>query len=202
MLAYSCVCVAGVPREHVCIGPVSPCQAPGPTALPKVLLQACTYTQGCIAKSSSIDWRHKPALCQHCRSIEGMAGQLSVRAWGGSALSIIKPRNPGLRNGLRQSVIFGADHLYACVQAVYYARGQEMFVSCLMITLRVGRCGDPSYGWSTVRSFTTLQASGANEWPQRVGLIGDLGQTYNSSSTLQHLAANKPPVQSCQTNSK
>jgi hypothetical protein len=43
-------------------------------------------------------------------------------------------------------------------------------------------------------SFTTLQAPGPGAFPQRIGLVGDLGQTHNSSATLQHVLASDPPV--------
>ena len=38
-------------------------------------------------------------------------------------------------------------------------------------------------------------AQGTDNFPTRVGIIGDLGQTFNSSSTLSHLTASNPPVQ-------
>ncbi len=57
------------------------------------------------------------------------------------------------------------------------------------------RCGDGARdAWSSVRSFATLQASGPHAFPQRFGIIGDLGQTYNSTATLRHLAKSEPPV--------
>lgn len=43
-------------------------------------------------------------------------------------------------------------------------------------------------------NFTTLQATGPDAFPQRFGIIGDLGQTYNSSTTLRHLTETDPPV--------
>lgn len=56
------------------------------------------------------------------------------------------------------------------------------------------RCGDPDRAWSAELNFTTPQAVSPDAFPQTLGIIGDLGGTYNSSSTLQHLMANKPPV--------
>lgn len=56
------------------------------------------------------------------------------------------------------------------------------------------RCGDPRVNMSREQSFTTPQASGPTAFPQRIGIIGDLGQTYNSSETLSHLIASEPPV--------
>ena len=57
------------------------------------------------------------------------------------------------------------------------------------------RCGDGERdAWSSVRRFTTLQATGPHAFPQRFGIIGDLGQTYNSTATLRHLTKADPPV--------
>jgi Icc-related predicted phosphoesterase len=53
------------------------------------------------------------------------------------------------------------------------------------------RVGDPMLGFSPTYTFKTLPAVGAGRgsFPMRIGVIGDLGQTYNSSSTLDHLSA-------------
>ena len=56
------------------------------------------------------------------------------------------------------------------------------------------RCGDPLAAMSEELSFRTPQAPGPAAFPQRLGLIGDLGQTYNSSSTLRHVLQSDPPV--------
>ena len=58
----------------------------------------------------------------------------------------------------------------------------------------LSRCGDPLEAMSEELSFRTLQAPGPAAFPQRLGLIGDLGQTYNSSRTLQHVLQSDPPV--------
>ena len=60
--------------------------------------------------------------------------------------------------------------------------------------MRMCRCGDPDKAWSQELHFDTPQAVSPDAFPQRLGIIGDLGGTYNSSSTLDHLLANKPPV--------
>lgn len=57
------------------------------------------------------------------------------------------------------------------------------------------RCGDPGQGegaWSDERSFVTAPRVGADSLPYRLGLIGDLGQTEDSLSTLEHLEASQP----------
>lgn len=47
--------------------------------------------------------------------------------------------------------------------------------------------------WSPEYNFTTLPA-GEAAFPLRLGLIGDGGQTYNSSATYEHLLADNPQV--------
>lgn len=52
------------------------------------------------------------------------------------------------------------------------------------------RVGDISRDvWSEQHSFTTAPLIGTNALPYRLGLLGDLGQTENSVSTLAHLQA-------------
>ena len=58
----------------------------------------------------------------------------------------------------------------------------------------IDRCGDPDVAMSGEFSFTTPQPVGPEAFPQAVGVIGDLGQTHNSSTTLQHVLASDPPV--------
>lgn len=55
------------------------------------------------------------------------------------------------------------------------------------------RVGDPSIGeWSEQHQFTMAPEVGAGSLPYRLGLIGDLGQTAHSVSTLDHVNANNP----------
>jgi len=49
--------------------------------------------------------------------------------------------------------------------------------------------------WSEEIKFTTLpSASSKTVYPLRIGVVGDIGQTVNSSQTRNHLSANKPQV--------
>jgi hypothetical protein len=60
------------------------------------------------------------------------------------------------------------------------------------------RCGDSSLrlegGLSDERSFRTLPAPAPGAYPRRVALVGDLGLTGNSTSTVEHLAKNDPSL--------
>jgi len=53
------------------------------------------------------------------------------------------------------------------------------------------RVGDPGPGgaWSPVRAFTPPPRAGLGAYPVRLAVLGDLGQTHNSSTTLDHLTA-------------
>ncbi|KAL5711705.1 Purple acid phosphatase 15 [Ranunculus cassubicifolius] len=57
------------------------------------------------------------------------------------------------------------------------------------------RCGDPSIGsMSEIYSFRTMPVSGPRSYPGKIAVIGDLGLTYNSTSTVSHLMLNKPDL--------
>ncbi|XP_040382827.1 purple acid phosphatase 23 isoform X1 [Oryza brachyantha] len=60
------------------------------------------------------------------------------------------------------------------------------------------RCGDSSVhggaGLSDEHSFETLPSAAAGAYPRRVAVVGDLGLTGNSTSTVEHLARNDPSL--------
>ena len=60
----------------------------------------------------------------------------------------------------------------------------------------LNRCGDPNLAMSEERNFTTPPATGSDVYPQRLTVVADLGQTHNSSLTLQHIVASRPKVSS------
>ena len=60
--------------------------------------------------------------------------------------------------------------------------------------LCLDRCGDPNLTMSEERNFTTPPAPGSDVYPQRLTVVADLGQTHNSSLTLQHIVASGPKV--------
>ncbi|XP_022860405.1 purple acid phosphatase 15 isoform X3 [Olea europaea var. sylvestris] len=62
-------------------------------------------------------------------------------------------------------------------------------------TLYYYRCGDPLIpSMSDIYSFKTMPVSGPRSYPSRIAVVGDLGLTYNSSSTINHLKRNKPDL--------
>ncbi|CAI0437042.1 unnamed protein product [Linum tenue] len=57
------------------------------------------------------------------------------------------------------------------------------------------QCGDPSISaMSDVHSFTTMPASSSQSYPTRIAIVGDLGLTYNTTSTVDHMASNNPDL--------
>ncbi|KAK8948481.1 Purple acid phosphatase 15 [Platanthera zijinensis] len=57
------------------------------------------------------------------------------------------------------------------------------------------RCGDPSIpAMSTTRAFKTMPVSGPKSYPKRIAVVGDLGLTYNTTSTVNHMKENKPDL--------
>ena len=56
------------------------------------------------------------------------------------------------------------------------------------------RCGDPKLVMSEEHNFTSPPAPGSQAFPQRLTVVADLGQTHNSSRTLEHIIASAPRV--------
>eukprot|EP00249_Psilotum_nudum_P022572 c28570_g1_i1 orf=365-2203(-) len=56
-------------------------------------------------------------------------------------------------------------------------------------------CGDSSLAaMSQEREFTSLPLPNANNYPSKIAVVGDLGLTYNSTSTIDHMMENKPSL--------
>ncbi|KAL0458588.1 UNVERIFIED_CONTAM: Purple acid phosphatase 15 [Sesamum latifolium] len=57
------------------------------------------------------------------------------------------------------------------------------------------RCGDPSIpAMSEIYYFKTMPISTPKNYPSRIDVVGDLGLTYNSTSTIEHVTSNKPDL--------
>ncbi|VVA15819.1 PREDICTED: purple acid [Prunus dulcis] len=60
-------------------------------------------------------------------------------------------------------------------------------------TLYFYRCGDPSIpAMSEIYHFRTMPVSGPWSYPERIAVVGDLGLTYNTTTTISHLTSNDP----------
>lgn len=56
-------------------------------------------------------------------------------------------------------------------------------------------CGDYAQGiMSPEHSFTTLPSPSPLNYPARVAVVGDLGLTYNSTTTVDHMLQNDPTL--------
>ncbi|XP_012071129.1 purple acid phosphatase 15 isoform X2 [Jatropha curcas] len=62
-------------------------------------------------------------------------------------------------------------------------------------TLYQYQCGDPYIGeMSDVFYFKTMPVSSPTTYPSRIAVVGDLGLTYNTSTTLSYLLSNHPEL--------
>ncbi|KAK7331465.1 hypothetical protein VNO77_25690 [Canavalia gladiata] len=62
-------------------------------------------------------------------------------------------------------------------------------------TLYQYQCGDPSLSaMSEVHEFRTMPVSGPKSYPSRIAVVGDLGLTYNTTSTVNHMTSNHPDL--------
>lgn len=62
-------------------------------------------------------------------------------------------------------------------------------------TLYQYQCGDPSISaMSDVNYFRTMPVSGPQSYPSRVAVVGDLGLTFNTTSTVDHMISNHPDL--------
>ncbi|XP_030507448.2 purple acid phosphatase 15 isoform X1 [Cannabis sativa] len=62
-------------------------------------------------------------------------------------------------------------------------------------TLYQYQCGDVEEGISNnLYYFKTMPKSGPKSYPSRIAVVGDLGLTYNTTSTIEHLTSNHPDL--------
>ena len=77
--------------------------------------------------------------------------------------------------------------LFKLVSAVY--------VGLEPSTLYYYQCGDSSLkAMSDIYYFRTMPISGPQSYPGRIAIAGDLGLTYNTTTTVSHLTSNKPDL--------
>ncbi|XP_031263950.1 purple acid phosphatase 15-like [Pistacia vera] len=62
-------------------------------------------------------------------------------------------------------------------------------------TLYYYQCGDPSIpAMSDIYYFRTMPDSNHRSYPSRIAIVGDLGLTYNTTSTVSHMISNHPDL--------
>ncbi|RWR74571.1 purple acid phosphatase 15 isoform X1 [Cinnamomum micranthum f. kanehirae] len=121
----------------------------------------------------------------------------------------IKPLNPKsvasiVRYGMiRYPLIHEATGYSLIYNQLYPFEGLKNYTSGIIHHVRLTglkpdaqyyyRCGDPSIpAMSKILSFRTMPVSGPRSYPARIAVVGDLGLTYNTTSTIDHLRSNKP----------
>ncbi|EFJ19833.1 hypothetical protein SELMODRAFT_177278 [Selaginella moellendorffii] len=121
----------------------------------------------------------------------------------------VTPLNPSLIKSVVEYGIFKLDHFAVGKASVYSQlypyKGLNNYTSGIIHHVKLQglkpsttyyyRCGDPfAKAMSPVYSFTTLPAKGPYFYPKRIAIVGDLGLTYNTTSTICHLQRNKPDL--------
>ncbi|XP_015086743.1 purple acid phosphatase 15 isoform X2 [Solanum pennellii] len=100
------------------------------------------------------------------------------------------------RKAIGQSVIY--NQLYPFEGLQNYTSGIIHHVQLTGLkpdTLYYYRCGDPSIpAMSTIYHFKTMPISSPKSYPKRIAIVGDLGLTYNTTSTISHLMGNNPDL--------
>lgn len=67
------------------------------------------------------------------------------------------------------------------------------FIGLKADTVYYYQCGDASIpALSSILQFKTMPAPGPRSYPERIAVVGDLGLTYNMTSTVGHLMNNDP----------
>ncbi|KAM7261326.1 hypothetical protein ACFE04_008693 [Oxalis oulophora] len=56
------------------------------------------------------------------------------------------------------------------------------------------QCGDPLKQMSEIHYFRTMPVSDPGNYPARIALVADMGLTYNTTSTVDHMLANHPDL--------
>lgn len=105
---------------------------------------------------------------------------------------------------LRHALSHKANGYSLTYSQLYPFRGLKNYTSGIIHHVRLNglkpgiryfyRCGDPSKGMSPIHTFKTMPISGPNSYPNRIAIVGDLGLTYNSTSTIKHLRKNNPDL--------
>nr|GLL43795.1 purple acid phosphatase 15-like [Ipomoea trifida] len=99
-------------------------------------------------------------------------------------------------SAIGQSLIYS--QLYPFVGLQNYTSGIIHHVQLTALepdTLYYYRCGDPSLrAMSKIYHFKTMPISSPKSYPKRIALVGDLGLTYNTTSTISHLRSNDPDL--------
>ncbi|VAI20479.1 purple acid phosphatase 15 [Triticum aestivum] len=124
----------------------------------------------------------------------------------------VKPLNPGtvasvVRYGLAaDSLVHEATGDALVYSQLYPFEGLQNYTSGIIHHVRLQglepatkyyyQCGDPGIpgAMSAVHAFRTMPAVGPRSYPGRIAVVGDLGLTYNTTSTVDHMVSNRPDL--------
>ncbi|KAJ4723019.1 Purple acid phosphatase [Melia azedarach] len=122
----------------------------------------------------------------------------------------IKPLNPGtvssfVRYGTSRYRLYAKARGYSLVYSQLYPfQGLQNYTSGIIHHVRIRglkpdtvyyyQCGDPSVAMSKTFYFRTMPVSGPRSYPGRIAIFGDLGLTYNTTSTVDHMMINNPEL--------
>ncbi|KAK9726551.1 hypothetical protein RND81_05G222800 [Saponaria officinalis] len=121
----------------------------------------------------------------------------------------IKPMNPDTVKSFVQYGTFKLTHEatgYAQVYSQLYPfEGLQNYTSGIIHHVRLTglkpntkyyyRCGDPYIpAMSGIHHFTTMPVPSPRNFPGKIAIVGDLGLTYNTTTTVSHISSNKPDL--------
>ncbi|KAI8574279.1 hypothetical protein RHMOL_Rhmol01G0342000 [Rhododendron molle] len=147
-----------------------------------------------------------------CMRTDAYNTQTLIRRWESQIGYDIKPLDPKrvaslVRYGLiKQPKLPHEARGYSLVyNQLYPFEGLQNYTSGIIHHVRLPglkpstiyyyRCGDPSIpAMSEIFSFKTMPVSGPRSYPGRIGIVADLGLTYNMTTTVSHLIGNKPDL--------
>ncbi|XP_025012928.2 purple acid phosphatase 15 isoform X2 [Ricinus communis] len=123
----------------------------------------------------------------------------------------ITPLDPSSVSSVVQYGILGSPISYEAIgyslvyDQIYPFEGLQNYTSGIIHHVRLTglepgalyqyQCGDPSIpATSAIFYFRTMPVSSPTNYPSRIAVVGDLGLTYNTSSTLNYLLSNHPDL--------
>jgi len=134
------------------------------------------------------DSERDPDPAGNCHVLDQMKLESAVQ-WGtapGNYTHLVYNRNDGGSDSTTFDCYSTTAYLSGALHHVVIGAKEGPLPAASAIYYRVG---DPSRDtWSEEKTFTTLPiGNGEDSLPYRLGLVGDLGQTEHSSSTVEHL---------------
>lgn len=104
-------------------------------------------------------------------------------------------KSPHCSNPRREAFVYSSSAMWKLAMRTNTQMNCRRAADLDQLALTVPQVGDPAtQEWSKVHQTTTQPLVGPSTFPYRVGLVADLGDTGNSSTTMDHLAASDPSI--------